>query len=134
MQFTYTGNNFRFLEQSFFDPDGFLSVEITSVTPTEVVLTHTVFTQANVNVVLRGLGFSTDAQGDFTSGVITSMVFNGLEIEQGRITDITWDAATFQGALFDIADRSDFNAIAQLFNASPEISIDASGALSRFNQ
>ena len=133
MQFTYTGNNSRFLEQSFFDPDGFLSVELTSVTPTEAVLTHTVFTQANVNVVLRGLGFSTDAQG-FTSGVITSMVFNGLEIEQGRITDIAWDAATFQGAVLDIADRSDFTAVAQLFNASPEISIDASGALSRFNQ
>ncbi len=133
MQFTYTGNNSRFLEQSFFDPNGFLSVELTSVTPTEAVLTHTVFTQANVNVVLRGLGFSTDAQG-FTSGVITSMVFNGLEIEQGRITDIAWDAATFQGAVLDIADRSDFTAVAQLFNASPEISIDASGALSRFNQ
>ena len=134
MQFTYTGNNPRFLEQSFFDANGALSVAITSVTPTEVVLTHTLFTQANVNVVLRGLGFSADAQGDFTTGVITSMVFNGLNIEQGTITGLMWDAATFQGALFDIADRSDFNALAQLFNASPQISVDASGARGGFDQ
>lgn len=134
MQFTFTGNNSRFLEQSFYDGNGALSIALSSISPTEVVVTHTVFTQANVNVVLRGLGFSADDQGNFVSGVITSMTFNGLNIEQATITGINWPADAFQDALIEIGDSSDFTTLAALFNDSAQISIDASGALSGFNQ
>ena len=134
MQFTYTGNNPRFLEQSFFDGNGALSIALTSISPTEVELAHTVFTQANVTVVLRGLGFAADTAGNFTSGVITSIEFNGLDIEQGRISEINWDAATFQDALIAIAEQSNFAPISELFNAAPQISVDASAALGGFDQ
>lgn len=133
MQFTYTGNNPRFLEQSFFDGNGALSVALTSISPTEAELAHTVFTQANVTVVLRGLGFAADSAGNFTSGVITSMEFNGLDIEQGRISEIDWDAAEFQDALIDIAEQSNFAPMSELFNAAPQISVDASAALGGFD-
>lgn len=134
MQFDYTGNNSLFLEQSFFDNNGALSVALTSVSPTSAVLTHTLYTPANVHVVLRGLGFTADAQGNFQSGVITSMEFNGLDIEQARITGINWSAQAFQDALDDIATQSDFTAIAALFNSSAQINVDASAALGVFNQ
>lgn len=134
MQFSYTGNNPRFLEQSFFGPDGFLSVELTSITPTEAVLTHTVYTGAEVSVILRGLGLSSDADGFFTSGLITSIEFDGLGIRQGTITNITWSAVDFQNALLDINDTSDTTAIAALFSSSGPITIDASGGLGSFNQ
>jgi hypothetical protein len=65
MQFTYTGNNTRFLEQSFFDSSLTLRVTLDVVSPTEAIFTHTIFTQANVNVVLRGVGLSADAAGRF---------------------------------------------------------------------
>ncbi|MCI5110982.1 MAG: DUF4214 domain-containing protein [Marivita sp.] len=134
MQFTYTGNNTRFLEQSFFDPNGALAVDISLVSPLEAVITHTLYTQANVFVVLRGLGFDLDAAGNFRSGVITELEFNGLEIEQARVTDINWSAEAFQDALVDIAERSDFSGLAQLFNSSPQISVDASNGLGGFDQ
>ncbi|MCR9156705.1 MAG: DUF4214 domain-containing protein [Rhodobacteraceae bacterium] len=134
MQFIYSGNNPNFLEQSFFDASGTLSVELTSISPTQAVMTHTLFTQANVNVVLRGLGFIADEEGSFLSGVITSMEFNGLDIEQATISDINWSASAFQDALIDIDDRSDFTGLATLFNSSAEISVDASNAISGFNQ
>ena len=134
MQFSYTGNNTRFLEQSFFGPDGFLSVELTSITPTEAVLTHTVYTGAEVSVILRGLGLSSDADGFFTSGLITSIEFDGLGIRQGTITNITWSAVDFQNALLDINDTSDTTAISALFSSSGPITIDASGGLGSFNQ
>jgi len=134
MQFTFTGNNSRFLEQSFYDGTGALSIALTSISPTEAVLTHTVFTQANVNVVLRGQGLSADDQGNVVSGVITSMTFNGLNIEQATITGINWPADAFQDALIDIGNSSDFTTLAALFNDSPQISIDASGALTGFDQ
>lgn len=134
MQFTYTGNNSNFLEQSFFDGTGALTVALTSISPTEAVLTHTVFTQANVNVVLRGLGFSADAGGNFQNGIITSIAFNGLNIEQGTITGINWSAVAFQDALNDIGARSDFSGVAALFNSSAQIEVDASQALGGFNQ
>lgn len=134
MQFTFTGNNSRFLEQSFYDGTGALSIALTSISPTEAVLTHTVFTQANVNVVLRGQGLSADDQGNAVSGVITSMTFNGLNIEQATITGINWPADAFQDALIDIGNSSDFTTLAALFNDSPQISIDASGALTGFDQ
>ncbi len=134
MQFSYTGNNPRFLEQSFFGPDGFLSVELTSITPTEAVLTHTVYTGAEVSVILRGLGLSSDADSFFTSGLITSIEFDGLGIRQGTITNITWSAVDFQNALLDINDTSDTTAISALFSSSGPITIDASGGLGSFNQ
>lgn len=134
MQFTYTGNNTRFLEQSFFDPNGALAVDISLVSPLEAVITHTLYTQANVFVVLRGLGFDLDAAGNFRSGVITELEFNGLEIEQARVTDINWSAEAFQDSLVDIAERSDFSGLAQLFNSSPQISVDASNGLGGFDQ
>jgi hypothetical protein len=134
MQFTYTGNNTRFLEQSFFDSSLTLRVTLDVVSPTEAIFTHTIFTQANVNVVLRGVGLSADAAGRFQSGVITSMEFNGLDIEQAQITGINWSASAFQDALTDIGERSDFSGLASLFNTSAQIVLDASGGLSGFDQ
>lgn len=134
MQFTYTGNNTRFLEQSFFDSSLTLRVTLEVVSPTEAIFTHTIFTQANVNVVLRGVGLSADAAGRFQSGVITSMEFNGLDIEQARVTGINWSASAFQDALTDIGERSDFSGLASLFNTSAQIVLDASGGLSGFDQ
>ncbi|MFP7674217.1 DUF4214 domain-containing protein [Marivita sp. S0852] len=134
MLFTYTGTNPSFLEQSFFDLDGVLSVETTSVSPTEIVLTHTVFTQADVFITIRGLGFATDAFGSLISGEITSLEFNGLNIRQATLTDINWSAAAFQTALFDIADNADFTGLAALFNSSDVITLDASDGLSGYDQ
>lgn len=134
MQFTYTGNNSNFLRQSFLDGTGALSIALTSISPTEAVLTHTVFTQANVNVVLQGIGFSADAQGNFLSGVITSMVFNGLNIEQATISNISWSAQAFQDALIDIDTRSDYSGVAELFNSSAQIVVNVSGGQGGFNQ
>lgn len=134
MQFTYTGNNTRFLEQSFFDSSLTLRATLDVVSPTEAIFTHTIFTQANVNVVLRGVGLSADAAGRFQSGVITSMEFNGLDIEQARVTGINWSASAFQDALTDIGERSDFSGLASLFNTSAQIVLDASRGLSGFDQ
>ena len=134
MQFTYTGNNTFFLEQSFFDLDGALSIEITSVTSTEVVLSHTVFTNADVTVTVKGSDFAVDALGQATSGQITSMEFDGLGIRQATITDIDWNAAAFQNALLDIAVGSDFTALAALFNSAGPIVIDATSGRAGFDQ
>lgn len=134
MQFTYTGNNSNFLEQSFYDTAGALSVELTSITPTQAILTHTIYSQANVNVVLQGIGLVANADGDFISGTITSMSFNGLDIEQATITGINWSANAFQEALNDIANESDLTGLAALFNSSSRITLDASSALFGFNQ
>ncbi|MCK0149997.1 DUF4214 domain-containing protein [Marivita sp. S6314] len=134
MQFTYTGTNPAFLDQSFFDGTGTLSVALTSSTPTEFVLTHTVYAEANVFVTFRGFGFAADAQGVFTSGIITSIEFNGLDIRQATVSDIGWSAVAFQQALFDIANAADFTGIADLFNESGPITIDASSGLSGFDQ
>lgn len=134
MLFTYTGNNTFFLEQSFFDQTGALSVEITSVSETQLVLTHTVFTSANVTVVFKGQGFSVDANGLATSGTITSIEFNGLDIRQATISDINWEAEAFQNALFAVEATSDLTGIAALFNSSGPITIDASNGLTGFDQ
>ncbi len=134
MQFAYTGNNSYFLEQSLFDLDGALSVDITSVTPTEIVFTHTQFTEAGVSVTLNGAGFAASPLGFITTGQITSIEFNGLGIRQGTITNINWSAQAFQSALFDIDQTGDFTAIAALFNSAGPIAIDASDARSGFDQ
>lgn len=83
---------------------------------------------------MRGLGLSSDADGFFTSGLITSIEFDGLGIRQGTITNITWSAVDFQNALLDINDTSDTTAISALFSSSGPITIDASGGLGSFNQ
>lgn len=133
MQFTFTGNNTLFLEQSFFDLDGALSIEITSITPTEVVVSHTVFTNANVTATFRGTGFEANDLGLFTAGQITSMEFDGLGIRQGAISDIDWSAPAIQSALFDVANSNDFTAIAALFNSAGPISVDATGGQAGFD-
>ncbi|SHG71068.1 DUF4214 domain-containing protein [Marivita hallyeonensis] len=134
MLITYTGTNPLFLEQSFFDLDGNLRVAVTSFSPNEVVLTHTVFTQANVNVTLNGTGFATNGSGALTAGQITSIEFDGVGIEQATVTDINWSAATFQNALFDLEEPAQFSRLASLFNSSGPITIDATRGQSPFDQ
>ncbi len=134
MQLTFTGNNTLFLEQSFFDQEGALAIEVTSVSPTEVVLSHTVYTEANVSVTFRGTNFALNEAGLFTSGTITSIEFDGLDTAQGTISDISWSAPQVQNALVDVAQTSDFTALADLFNSSGPITIDAEEALSGFDQ
>jgi len=134
MQLTFTGNNTFFLEQSFFDQDGALAVEVTSVSPTEVVLSHTEYTQANVSVTFRGTNFALSETGLFTSGTITSVEFDGLDTTQATISDISWSAPQLQNALFDVAQTPDFTALAGLFNSSGPITINAEEALSGFDQ
>ena len=134
MLFSFTGTNTLFLEQSFFDPDGGLSVELTSVTPSEFVYTHTLYTQANVFVTFKGFGFVTDNSDNFISGQITSIEFNGLNLQQAAISGINWSAPAVQNALEDIAQSDDFTAIAALFSSSGPITIDASDALRGYNQ
>lgn len=134
MQLTFTGNNTLFLEQSFFDQEGALAIEVTSVSPTEVVLSHTVYTEANVSVTFRGMNFALNEAGLFTSGTITSIEFDGLDTAQGTISDISWSAPQVQNALVDVAQTSDFTALADLFNSSGPITIDAEEALSGFDQ
>lgn len=134
MQFTYTGSNPNFLEDSFFDPNGVLSFNVTSISSDEVVVTHTVYTQANVFIVLKGDGFLTDALGLLTAGTITSIEFNGLDIRQATVTDINWDAQAFQTAILDVANSGDVAGLVALFNQSSEITIDASDGLSGFDQ
>lgn len=134
MQLTFTGNNTLFLEQSFFDQEGALAIEVTSVSPTEVVLSHTVYTEANVSVTFRGTNFALNEAGLFTSGTITSIEFDGLDTAQGTISDISWSAPQVQNALVDVAQTSDFSALADLFNSSGPITIDAEEALSGFDQ
>lgn len=134
MQLTFTGNNTLFLEQSFFDQDGALAIEVTSVSPTEVVLSHTVYTEANVSVTFRGTNFALNEAGLFTSGTITSIEFDGLDTAQGTISDISWSALQVQNALVDVAQTSDFTGLADLFNSSGPITIDAEEALTGFDQ
>jgi hypothetical protein len=134
MQLTFTGNNTLFLEQSFFDQEGALAIEVTSVSPTEVVLSHTVYTEANVSVTFRGTNFALNEAGLFTSGTITSIEFDGLDTAQGTISDISWSALQVQNALVDVAQTSDFNGLADLFNSSGPITIDAEEALTGFDQ
>lgn len=134
MQLTFTGNNTLFLEQSFFDQDGALAIEVTSVSPTEVVLSHTVYTEANVSVTFRGTNFALNEAGLFTSGTITSIEFDGLDTAQGSISDISWSALQVQNALVDVAQTSDFTGLADLFNSSGPITIDAEEALTGFDQ
>lgn len=133
MQITFTGANPYFLEQSFLDPDGNLSIEISSVSPTEIILTQTFYTDANVSVTLNGTGFAVSPSGLITSGVITSAEFDGLGIRQATITDINWQANALQVALFDIGFASDFTGIASLFNSSGPITLDASGGRTGFD-
>ena len=133
MRLTYTGNNSLFLSQSFFDPDGALSVELVSFSQTEVVLTNTAYPQANVLITFRGTDFSTNPGEIFVSGNITSIEFDGLNIRQATITEINWSGEAFRDGLLDVALDSDFAAIAALINASGPVEVDASGAQSGFD-
>ncbi|OSQ52515.1 DUF4214 domain-containing protein [Marivita geojedonensis] len=123
-----------FLEQSLFGPTGFLSVDITSPDPSRLVLTHTVYTDANVSVTLRGSGFLLSNSGEVLTGQITSMEFDGLDVRQGTISGINWSAPAFLNALNAISESSDFAPLAALFNQSSRITLDASGGLTRFDQ
>ncbi|MGJ8602520.1 MAG: DUF4214 domain-containing protein [Marivita sp.] len=134
MQFSYTGNNTFFLEQSFFDTQGVLSVAVRSVAPTEIVLEHTVFVTSNVTVTFRGTDFAANDFGVFTDGRITSVEFGGVGVRQATITGIDWDAVSFQTALFTAANTSDYSALSALFSSAGPITIDASAALGPYNQ
>lgn len=123
MLLTYLGGNPFFVSDAFFGDSGF-DLDVLSITPTELVVRQP--ETGNVTTV-NGVNFALGADGNPTSGTVTSMSFTSGGVSTGSVTGISWSLISLVQAL-DTAFDGSAQPIANLFASSGSFTFDGSAA------
>ena len=121
------GASSDFFDEAFYDSNGDVAVELVGTpTSTEFVIQNTA---TGHTTTVTGTNFSFSNDGEPLSGTITGMEF-GWRVEGvigATLSQISWSLVDFNNALGDV------QAIADLINAAPSLTIDASSGISNLN-
>lgn len=141
MQINYFGSIFDdnyFLNDAFFDFSGASApLTLVSSSSTRVVYDNQI---TGLRTIIEGVGLSPAGAASFGSGstgTVTSLTMTRATAPAvfetiGRVTDIAWDFEDFGLALEALSGTGNFAPVAALYNSSGPISVDASGAPSRY--